>query len=109
LARSVLVHEWVGLLIVVIALASLAGTVWSVVQNAYFYECPAPLPDIPEEERALIRCPTLMERVGWNIPGLFVGCAILIFGLWTYRRGKEGVPLISVRSAGSADLTRGIE
>lgn len=97
MTRSVLVHEWVGLLIVVVAVASLAGTVWSVVQNIYFYECPTPPAEIPEKERALIRCPNLMERVGWNIPGLFVGLAVLLFGLWTYMKGKEGVPLISIR------------
>ena len=97
MTRSVLVHEWVGLLIVVIAVASLAGTVWSMAQNTYFYECPTPPPEIPEKERALIRCPSLMERVGWNIPGLFVGLAILLFGLWSYRKGREGVPLISIR------------
>lgn len=80
-----------------VAVASLAGTVWSIVQNTYFYECPAPPFDIPEKERALIRCPTVIERVSWNIPGLFVGLAILLFGLWTYRKGKEGVPLISIK------------
>lgn len=93
--RSVLVHEWVGLLIVVIAVASLAGTVWSIVQNIYFYECPPP--GIREEERVRIICPSLAERAGWNISGLFVGSAILVFGLWTYRKGKEGVPLISIK------------
>jgi len=97
LSRAVLIHQWVGLLILVLAAASLAGTAWSIVQNAYFYECPTPPPDIPEKERALFRCPSLMERAGWNIPGLFVGLAILLFGLWTYRKGKEGVPLISIR------------
>lgn len=96
MTRSVLVHEWVGLLIVVVAVASLAGTVWSIVQNTYFYECPTPPPDIPEKERSLFRCPGLMERVAWNVPGLFVGLAILSFGLWTYMKGKEGVPLISI-------------
>jgi len=79
----------------VIAVASLASTVWSIVQNAYFYECPTPLPEIPEKER--VACPSLFQRIGWNIPGLFVGIAMLLFGAWTYGRGKEGVPPISIR------------
>lgn len=97
LTRAVLIHEWVGLLIVVIAVAGLASTVWSIVQNAYFYECPTPPPEIPEKERVALVCPSLFQRVSWNIPGLFVGGAMLVFGLWTYRRGKEGVPLVSIR------------
>ena len=95
MTRAVLIHEWVGLLIMVIAVASLASTVWSIVQNAYLYECPTPLPEIPEKER--VACPSLFQRISWNIPGLFVGIAMLLFGAWTYRRGKEGVPLISMR------------
>lgn len=95
LARAVLIHEWVGLLIIVVAVASLASTVWSIVQNTYFYECPTPPPEIPELERVV--CPSLLQRVSWNIPGLFIGGAVLLFGLWTYRKGKEGVPLVSVR------------
>ena len=92
MTRAVLIHEWVGLLIMVIAVASLASTVWSIVQNVYFYECPTPL---PEKER--VACPSLFQRISWNIPGLFVGIAMLLFGAWTYKRGKEGVPLISIR------------
>jgi len=95
LTRAVLIHEWVGLLIIVVAVAGLASTVWSIVQNAYFYECSTPPPEIPEKER--IVCPSLFQRVSWNIPGLFIGGAMLLFGLWTYRKGKEGVPLVSVR------------
>jgi hypothetical protein len=90
-----LIHEWVGLLIIVIALAGLASTVWSIVQNAYFYECPIPSPDIPLKER--VPCPSLIQRVGWQIPGLFIAVAMLLFGIWTYRKGKEGVRLISIR------------
>lgn len=95
LTRAVLIHEWVGLLIIVVAVAGLASTVWSIVQNAYFYECSTPPPEIPEKER--VACPSLFQRVSWNIPGLFIGGAMLLFGLWTYRKGKEGVPLVSVR------------
>jgi len=95
LTRAVLIHEWVGLLITVVAVAGLGSTVWSIVQNAYFYECPTPPPEIPEKER--VACPSLFQRVSWNIPGLFIGGAMLLFGLWTYRKGKEGVPLVSVR------------
>jgi len=95
LARTVLVHEWLGLLIIVIAIASLAGTVWSLVQNVYFYECPT----LPPEIHDMVRCPGLVQRVSWNVPGLIIGCIVLLFGLWTYVKGKKGVPLISVRSA----------
>ena len=97
MARAVLIHEWVGLLMIVIAVAGLAGALWSVVQNVYFYECPTPPPGIPEKELALIRCPSIMERVGWQVPGLFIGIAMVLFGSRTYRKGKEGVPLISVK------------
>lgn len=95
MTRAVLIHQWIGLLITVIAAASLAGTVWSILQNAYFYECPIPPPDIPMKER--IPCASLMQRVSWQIPGLFIAGAMLLFGLWTYMKGKEGVPLISIR------------
>jgi len=95
LARTVLVHEWAGLLIAVVAVASLAGTVWSIVQNAFFYQCPVP---VPVEIHDTVTCPTLAERIGWNIRGLIIGCVILLFGLWTYMKGKKGVPLISIRS-----------
>lgn len=88
-----MIHEWVGLLITVIALAGLASTVWSIAQNAYFYQCPVPLPEVHDR----VECPSLLERVSWNIPGLFATGAMLAFGLWTYRKGKEGVPLISIR------------
>ena len=97
MTRAVLIHQWVGLLIVVIAFAGLASTVWSIVQNVYFYQCPTPPPGIPEKERLAIVCPSLFERVSWNIPGLFIGAAMLAFGLWTYSKGKEGVPLVSIR------------
>jgi len=39
-----------------------------------------------------------MERVGWNISGLLAGGVFLGFGLWTYRKGKQGIPLISIRT-----------
>jgi hypothetical protein len=77
----------------VIALSGLASTVWSIVQNAYLYQCPVPLPEVHDR----VECPSLLERVSWNIPGLFGTGAMLAFGLWTYRKGKEGVPLISIR------------
>ena len=95
LGRAVLIHQWVGLLITVLAAASLAATVWSIVQNAFFYECPVPPPDIPLKER--VQCPSLIQRVSWQIPGLFVGGAMLLFGIWTYVKGKEGVPLVSIK------------
>jgi len=94
-----LVHEWVGLLIIVIAVASLAGTFWSIIQNTYFYVCPTPPPEIHDT----ITCPSLAERVSWNIPGLFIGCVILFFGMWTYRKGKKGVPLVSIRQSNRND------
>jgi hypothetical protein len=72
----------------VVAVAGLSRTVWSTVQNAYFYFFYFLL---------LLPCPSLFQRVSWNIPGLFIGGAMLLFGLWTYRKGKEGVPLVSVR------------
>ena len=97
MAKAVFIHQWVGLLITLIALAGLASTVWSLVQNVYLYECPEPPPGIPEKEIVPVRCPSLMERVGWQMPGLFIGCAVLLFGLWTYRRGREGIPLVSVK------------
>jgi len=93
LTRAVLIHEWVGSLIIVISVASLAGTIFSIIQNVYFYVCPTPPPEIQDK----FVCPGVLERMGWNIPGLFVGGAMLAFGFWTYRKGKNGVPLISVR------------
>jgi hypothetical protein len=44
-----------------------------------------------------VPCPSLIQRVGWQIPGLFIAVAMLLFGIWTYRKGKEGVRLISIR------------
>jgi len=87
-----LIHEWVGLLITAVAVASLASTAWSIAQNVYFFECLPPPPDVKET----MGCPGLIERVGWNIPGLFVSCVVLVFGLWTYEKGKKGVPLVSI-------------
>ena len=93
MARTILLHQWVGLLIIVIAAASLAGTAWSIIQNAYFFECAIPPPEVHD----IVKCPSLVERVGWNVPGLIIGSIVLIFGLWTYGKGKEGVPLVSLR------------
>jgi hypothetical protein len=93
LSRSIVVHEWLGLLIIVLAVASLIGTTWGIIQSAYFFECTPP-PDGPRD----FRCPSLMERVGWNISGLLAGGVFLAFGLWTYGKGKQGIQLISIRT-----------
>jgi len=97
MSRTILIHQWVGLLIMVAAVASLVTSLWSIFQNVFLYEAPVIPPGIPEVEKAMYRVPSLIQRIGWNLPGLLMGIVIFLFGYWTYRQGKDGVPLISIK------------
>jgi hypothetical protein len=97
MSRTILIHQWIGMLIMVLAIAGLTSSVWSIVQNVFLYEAPIPPLGIPEIEKVQFHVPSLGQRIGWNVSGLLMFIAIFVFGFWTYRKGKDGVPLISIR------------
>jgi len=87
----------VGMVIMILGVTGLITSVWNIVQNVFFYEAPVMPPGLPEVEKAMFRVPSLIQRIGWNFPALVISIAIFLFGYWTYRQGKDGVPLISIK------------
>jgi hypothetical protein len=114
MSKSVVMHEWIGLLIILVGVVSLTGTIWTILQPvsscgslsagsfttfstttvAFSSSSTIEVTQIPPPQP---QCPSLVDTVVWNVPGLIIGLAILLFGLWTYKKGKQGIPLISIR------------